>query len=233
MDLMKILRELRANPRKHLEHLSFERLNCFIGGFTIAQMEHGDSSGIALMQDFSEWLRLLFGVDVPFGGFQALELFSDDDAHAVQMNWELFDRFIEQRRPGEKARCTSKAARRDGLTLRLTGESTVDNAFGNILNKIRESPRMYVGARSAARVGAFLRGFAAAHGMIGNRTYQHILSDFDRWVRQRYAMRASHAAESIIVFTCGGDDGPALDAFWSLVDEFRQPREGGEAALSE
>lgn len=166
------------------------------------------------MLDFDEWIRLLFGVRWTGNAESVITLFADDDAHAVQLYFDLFDDFVMWRLTPE-ARSATPLRGNFPTTDKWPRSYTLDR----LLTELRERPAMYLGEPLLSRLMAYLRGFVGAEHDMGMKEHKKLFDDFDRWVRRRYRTDVKHDAESLIVFHHFGDH-VSVEPFWKLFDEF-------------
>ena len=87
-----------------------------------------------------------------------------------------------------------------------------------LMEKIRQTPGMYLAPPSAKTLRAFLLGYEL--GVLGSDSEFHRFStDFGNWLCKRYHLYTSQHWTKIIEFH-SSTDVEEMDLFWKLYDEF-------------
>ncbi len=92
-----------------------------------------------------------------------------------------------------------------------------------ILEKIRVRPGMYIGRASVSDLFHFLVGFKTALRELEVKATEEEMDfyrEFQPWVQQKYHVSTSNSWAKIIMLHCGSEK-EGLDAFYKLLDEFK------------
>ena len=92
---------------------------------------------------------------------------------------------------------------------------------GNILERIRERPPMFLGTRTITGLWHFLYGYNFARHELGAEPSYLLPEDFHDWTAYRLHFRESTSGWRNMIFSRVPDEGEALERFFELLDEHR------------
>jgi len=92
---------------------------------------------------------------------------------------------------------------------------------GNILERIRQCPAMYLGTNSLTAFYHFVAGYSLACGELGAPKLDLLPSDFHDWVAYRLRFLESTSGYSNMILQRTPDEAKALQQFFELLDGYK------------
>ena len=96
-----------------------------------------------------------------------------------------------------------------------------------ILNRIKETPGMYLGRPSVSDLFMFLVGYEFARTEMGaelDENEELFYESFQPWLQQRLGVKSVTSWAKLIMLSCH-DEKAGFDKFFLLLDEFRKQAE--------
>ena len=93
-----------------------------------------------------------------------------------------------------------------------------------ILNRIKETPGMYLGRPSVSDLFMFLVGYEFARTEMGaelDENEELFYDSFQPWLQQRLGVKSVTSWAKLIMLSCH-DEKAGFDKFFSLLDEFKK-----------
>ena len=93
-----------------------------------------------------------------------------------------------------------------------------------ILNRIKETPGMYLGRPSVSDLFMFLVGYEFARTEMGaelDENEELFYESFQPWLQQRLGVKSVTSWAKLIMLSCH-DEKAGFDKFFSLLDEFKK-----------
>ena len=98
MELYELIRKIQKRPALYLGQKSLSHLQVFLDGYTFARRQ----SGIPLsdqekeFEGFQEWMEQRFKQPNNQSWTKIILFYSEDEAQALDLFWELFDQFVKE-----------------------------------------------------------------------------------------------------------------------------------------
>lgn len=91
--------KIKENPNKYIGQKSLERLDLFIFGYMLSQLD-SDGTYSKWLSEFSEFIVKKYNIYYNVRYSQIIRLFSVSDEHAFDKFYELLDEFYQEKSEG-------------------------------------------------------------------------------------------------------------------------------------
>ncbi|NET59094.1 MAG: hypothetical protein F6K47_24005 [Symploca sp. SIO2E6] len=167
---------------------------------------------------FSNWLQTRFNIHSNLEWYKIILLHSDDERDAFNHSFTLLAKFRE-----ETINLSNGFGSENHFPKLATNQLELKSEyFYNLLQKIQQTPSIYLGSCSITRLRMFLLGYGMARGKLGLplTTQEKEFGGFQSWIQERYQSTTAQGWDRIILFHCL-DEGDAFYRFFELLEQFR------------
>jgi len=219
--LYELLQMIKKRPGMYLGSCGITRLRSFLEGYSLARLALGlpPTKEEREFHKFANWLQTRFNLQANLGWDKMVLLHSKDEKDAFNHFFTLLSKFCEETdNSRDKVDSKNYFAEITSNQLKLKSEYLYD-----LLQKIEQTPSMYLGSCSITGLRMFLLGYGMARGKLGLplTAQEKDFGGFQGWIQEKYQSATSHGWDKIILFH-SLEEKDAFKRFFELLEQFRQ-----------